>query len=937
MADKKKEVRTFQRDDELIDLDEYLRLAESGFESWLSQQTQWKDDYKDAVRQHYNELVDDILNKNITSYQRYGNQKGFKSSKTYSSLDKYKDAYKYAAGYLGALMRGMDVYTAPEPEEDPNKFKYNQEGRAKAIRKALSKNPYYDKLSAEQKVEEFNKIIDDIYNNPTNYFSDYTNESDKNWYTKYSEFKAGNTNGIIDDNDELYKLENIFGFGDTFLSDYFINKPIVSNDSEEEETQTVPTETSSVTYEDGTWDDLGFTQYYNQPESLKQIINEYNNNLSTRFESLDEEGLRYIISQGESPSNRTGSNLSKAILTEYYGKEQAEIISKYIRNKDIALLAAQAYLKKGYKTNIKDNNKIIPLDNGRYLNTGENGSHFKVWIPKNKQGGILKAEGGLKLLPSYDISKYKSEYDTSKLYNLLFMLEKDGANINWDNYNAWTTSDQSQYDTGRYNPVSDWKELEPDVTLAEETDLYKNFQKDMFEGDSDILSAMGIRFTQDNDNNLALNNKVYKNGVRNTSWTTQKEGLKGKKATTYTTLKEYSKSNQNDHIAGGWHNAYRKIGERFYWEDENGKHYVSPEDAKKFKRAEGFTNSWENGVWWTDYKLLDELIDSKSDQQSEKTTDEEKIETRNPVPEQQISTTSVEITPYAKKNNDLWPNLLDIGGRASSYITQTIGNKKEYNARNNYRPWFSNTYELHRPIVGDYGTKNYYDRQANNLLNRTAMSMTSDASLNSAKAMEAFMKATDLKLQGFIADNKRIAETMNESMRLNWDNIKRRSDNANFNRKTIYDYNREKADLRGDYLRNQWNSASNFLQYVLGSYADKLSAKSKESEARYNATQEALLTDRINTWYNTKKQIYDDMKSKYNTTQEWLNSSDYSKATAYMNMLNSMRMYRFARDKAKLYGDPFTETNPNWTDQYLDNFNYNTFEWYPVYKRGGGQ
>lgn len=270
------------------------------------------------------------------------------------------------------------------------------------------------------------------------------------------------------------------------------------------------------------------------------------------------------------------------------------------------------------------------------------------------------------------------------------------------------------------------------------------------------------------------------------------------------------------------------------------------------------------------------------------------------------------VSPYKKGLDYWWPDLL---GKTAGYIRNNIGNKKEYEARKNYDPWYSSTYELYRPVVGDFASRKFYDKQAADVMNWASQARTSDASLNTAMQLDAMKRATELREKGFLADNKRISETMDEALKLNWGNIQRRTENTNNNRQRLYDYYKEMANLRGNYIQKQTLGDNNFLQTLGHDISSILYNNNKKKEDFYSTIYNADIQD----WYNRAyREVMDYKASKGD--DYWKDTTNYRNLNNYLAYLQEIKTMKALRAQAQLEGRQF-----DWNDDWVANLNYEGF------------
>lgn len=154
-SDTSKKPRLYSRGNDQINLDDYVRNLESGFDAWLNSR-KIKDKHKDAVREAYREMVTRLNSGDGSFTSRLGG--GFQDSTgKIKNADKGFDAAGVAASYLGHTLRGMDIYKEPESTPDPSKIKYGDGALGTALTRRL--------LGSTGTIQDF--IDRDPYNSDT--------------------------------------------------------------------------------------------------------------------------------------------------------------------------------------------------------------------------------------------------------------------------------------------------------------------------------------------------------------------------------------------------------------------------------------------------------------------------------------------------------------------------------------------------------------------------------------------------------------------------------------------------------------------------------------------------------------------------------------------------------------------------------------------------
>lgn len=158
----------------------------------------------------------------------------------------------------------------------------------------------------------------------------------------------------------------------------------------------------------------------------------------------------------------------------------------------------------------------------------------------------------------------------------------------------------------------------------------------------------------------------------------------------------------------------------------------------------------------------------------------------------------------------------DLIGTGRLFASLRTNNRVARTLDRSLRPVLKDTYERYSPITGAFSEMQFRNRQAADLRRQASRPFTSDASLQLAGQLEADRQARDLEYQGFLADDKEIKRTQEAALARQEDNMARRSEVSNFNRASINQTNREKAQLEATRLKRNWQSVDNYLQEVEG-------------------------------------------------------------------------------------------------------------------------
>lgn len=285
------------------------------------------------------------------------------------------------------------------------------------------------------------------------------------------------------------------------------------------------------------------------------------------------------------------------------------------------------------------------------------------------------------------------------------------------------------------------------------------------------------------------------------------------------------------------------------------------EVTKKFADA-----GWEFKLGEDKYYRVSPIISTpKVDNQNESK------DTKNDNPSEDTGS-STDTIPTTPQSQDEWTsNILrrlvpeSIAAGRLFYSIRT-NNKIADILKNSLNPVLKNTYERYSPITGAFSEMQFRNRQAAALRRQTSRPFTPDASLYLAGWLDADRQARDLEYQGFLADDREIRRTREAALARQEDNMLRRSDIANFNRASINQTNRERAQLEATRLKQNWTSGNSYLQEL----ESRLRTRLAEKEARdYNNSMQ-LAQSRYQDAINSLDRDYSGM-----TTSQRLSNKNY--------------------------------------------------------------
>ena len=210
-----------------------------------------------------------------------------------------------------------------------------------------------------------------------------------------------------------------------------------------------------------------------------------------------------------------------------------------------------------------------------------------------------------------------------------------------------------------------------------------------------------------------------------------------------------------------------------------------------------------------------------------------------------------------KKEDDLNKGQIkmpDLTGVGRLFLSLHTNRKIENILKNANRPYLINTYERYFPVTGAFSEMQLRNRQAADLRRQANRPFTSDSRLQLAGKLEADRQARDLEYQGFLADDKEIKRTQEAALARQEDNMARRFQVANVNRKSILDKIKEDAQIEVSRRLSDYQGIDNFLKEATARrYARMQEDKQNRMQTAVNQVtrdyNQAL--QNINDWYTS--------------------------------------------------------------------------------------
>lgn len=917
--------RLYKRGNDDIDLDAYIRDAESEFSYWLAN-SRLKDKEKQQVQEAYSQIIQGISDGTFT-YKIGG---GYNNSVGMSNKSKGFDAAGLAAGFLGNILRNQSVYQAPEEKPDPSKIEWKGNS---SIGSALVRRLYgSDKESLKDFIDldlpdpktkkrgnanrsaRFKSGLEYIRDNFDNLFTSFADSDKATALEGINSALSAFENGTVEDNEYL-DLGRATGMSN--LRDMFF-----AGEKYGSTTQTPGTTTTSGTG-GGTYNNEDEWRTATHPRST--VTNFTNRALTTTavykregriklnsiLMGMSKDNLLKLIQTGLKYSP-TGQELNKGrSIIQSFGQLTS------FENNFIIRQALEAARRRNFLHQFPtdQNSYYIPFVSSKLDSRGTgfvyiislDGNHtlremdrwdipfyttqwhneFIGQVPSNKNGGSLRrfARGGVSNV-GYNANNYSWEdiiYGSNQFANVL-------GGLNLQNYEA-ANALQNRYFTDKINDK--WSEGKL--------------------GNRDVVSQYQADF------NTAYGTHLNQGAIE--------DAIKAGKITRAGTTGDNLAGNYTDGYSGAMTNL-RHLGtnEHIGYLDEMNK-LLNPNGLEAFLNEETnminyrpLTNPVEEP------QKEEDVIPTGSqpgNQQEEHSDAWNKVfgAGKDWVGEKFLSPVSV--TPkngsFGTFMSELAPDLIGAGRLWASLHT----NNRVYNTvLPSLKPVLKDTYERYSPVTGAFSARQFKNRQGADVMRQSNQAFTSDASLAAARMLEGQRQANQLQAEGFLADDQEIRRTQAEALTRQEDNMARRSEVANFNRASINQTNRERTQLEATRLKSNWQSWDNFLQ----GFESRIRTKADENRERANNFYDKLSANQAEDWYNTVMKPADRAYAAWQKAHLWADpTTDWDDGRSWTAYVKHEREAR-ARANAMIYSDMANRYGLHYTNPYTDKSNA-LFNW----------
>lgn len=899
-TDTPKKPRLYNRGNDQINLEDYIRNLESGFDTWLNSR-KIKDKHKEAVREAYREMITRLNSGDGSFTSRLGG--GFQDSTgKIKNADKGFDAYGVAASYLGNTLRSMDVYKEPEPTPDPSKIKYGNGaigtaltrrllGSAGTVQDFIDRDPYNkDTRTRGNSVrsKEFRSALESLANDweaGTGEFSDFTDEQRTQGLKDIRGlFTIFDNDGQITD-DEYLQLARVTGMSN-LRQMFATGEPSVAQDETVRKVERT---------------------HADKIRAIQQKWRPYTGQLISPITIGDASSLQNL---GPWTQQRLGQAFNSATVQDLTTLIQDLILnsdyrkSAFIQNLKFPshmvyplgtdFTTVRSFLLENALTKLKN---MTADHNGGLHNFGENnqGAYYIGGTNTDRNTGFVWdsnnntiSEMSIHNIPywqNYINNWWDSQGDDSDESDLdptLTSIYREGGIIKklatggTADYNAVARYDLTEGRNARYMydiPSKTWIQRnlrsintiapdnkqynsEGDVTEMQASELFQNWIRDLT-SDKDLAKYWAENYINNHDDQKIADfwkSQWYTNGNFDFDKFKTAKGLNGKFV-------------WDDNLGGVGHDRYSKS----VWYDPEDKMYHS-------ELVEGYE---ADGDWTFDPERFLYVRNMKKIQQPEASSTDNALAARRSViasaqqpgakPKEElfglnnsdveevdtgVKAPSSRGTQFLNTMTDLAPDLLDAG---RLFASLNANNRIADIIRPSLKPVLKDTYERYSPVTGAFSTMQLKNRQGAEVLSQSQKPFTSDASLAAARMLEGHRQANDLQTQGFLADDQEIKRTQAEALARQEDNMARRSEVTNFNRASINQTNREKAQLEATRVNKNWRSWDNFLEGI-GTQLRTRADENRQDRLAYQKQQDELTNSLI---YQNELDQIQNLISKY--------------------------------------------------------------------------
>lgn len=779
-----------------------------------------------------------------------------------NDADRDKDVYGWAANYVYNTMQNIPKYV----KQDTSK-KYDNTVLGRALAKTIfgtdngniqyfwdvdALDPQTNTRGINGRIDVLNEAISQM--NVDDILKDY---SDSDRATARQNLQQASQ--ILQDGispGESLKLSKIFGginWNNWMRTDFNQQQPTQQQSEEQSEQNTQSQQQNS---RQQFFDYINTNHPLYNGELSTQVLNaersDSQERLSKALSTMDNNKLQQIdLSKFSDPSKRT-------VLTHLIGRkllpysDNVFIIPSTQENETVLTYDPRSGILARKRTHELSyyRKKWINDYNQQYDTSEDNLAQYFTEFKKN--GGILKAQTGVKFS---DNANWYSGVFTPLLSHILQGLKSDS------NYYTWLNDMQDMHGEIYRSAGNDWQNTAyRDGLVGNYQNLYKSGYNNEWKDNSAGYNSLGIQNAQ--------NQGMFDvSGRKRTSGDWNGNGNNWNTDSLYSAITDYR----------------RLLGREGDYTPEQLKYVTTQFNNAGYNLVKDANNYYK----LVPLELTQKPVIDKTGKQDKKVGSD-----LFPRPGTQGNKKSGNLGYFL---SGITPDLIGAGRLFASLRTN---NNVARTINESLKPVLKDTYERYSPITGAFGEMSFRNRQAADLRRQASRPFTSDASLQLAGQLEADRQARDLEYQGFLADDKEIKRTQEAALARQEDNMARRSEVSNFNRASINQTNREKAQLEATRLRHNWQSVDNFLQGVEGRLRTSLAER---RAIRQNASMQAAQT----RYQEFLQRFNEDYKRRHpNATQEtMLNDPEYIRTVQDLRRRYQYDTYNIGL--GRYYRDPY--------------------------------
>lgn len=830
------------------DYNDLAQAADSGLNEYLGTLSRGQKDNQ-QFRDAYANMMAGIKDGSIT----FGDNQFHDTQGRYTNADKVdRDYYGLVANYIYSKMGKSNPYQAPVSPEEAKKIKWDNNSVRTALMREIFNN---DTPTNVQDFIDLDELKDGARGNANrmarlatafqkisnNWDSTFTGfaDSDK---VKYQQLLGDATtalrDGSINAGDYLALSKAVGGdldFRTLLATTSAPTTPSVATNIPEVNKPTATAshklKSASLVADGYSSEDINYmTNIMSRVKNPQGLVNILRNSFYNRNYRFAKDPKVYAIFKDDKISSRAGIT---ATLNALYARG-------YLKAADPS--NPNLYYIPGLRTKQgtawvwdRANNQIAELQQ-------ESIPYLKAklsQVQSNKHGGILYAAAGATVPNWYDSIK-----DFTGTYNTNWGSTLYGINDKGVYGNAYGNSGMGQ-NNARYKTDSGYSDYSDKgktyATNVEGQQYYKDFTNSLLEGARAYQNATD-KSTLNDDNNVFLKwaHLVDKSlpqgsassffddkGNLRTSWKVSNKDsyMRGPRGE-IKDLSEYISAIRNDQLLANRHNDLMKEGKRYFYTDKAGvKHWVDPEIAKNYQLKSGDPTRTTEGITnWSDYEIVGPKTDSTQTGTQSGTGDK--------------TGTDIDGTEEKPKEPGFWEkikqeildNALPLGAEAGLLgLSLHTNNKIDDVLKKSDRVSYHNPWEFHTPVTGAFSEMELRNRQAADVRRMANNTNSTDSSENRATALDTNRQATDLEIQGFLANDKEIQRTKEIALQNAKEGIANRNQVANYNADQTAEWRRRQGQYEAQRRYANYQGIANFV-------ANNISAPLKE-RAAYNLSQ----------------------------------------------------------------------------------------------------